>query len=400
MRLPALSIAFSALLFAVQLPAQVQSSSGPCSPNIANVSGPVTINFAGSGCGSIDPADLKMIKDFLTDYPGFQKDVLKQLSRGDQTMRLLVKQEAQVASETRAANKTISERLDRLEIQANGPPPVRRALQANDQDRRAAVETIGEIEGILKNAGLGLSAQNLAAVGWLFEIGGNHERAAASFLAAKDADPSLAGKVYLGLAVSYQLQGYQFLQKGDLDNAETILAKAEDNARLAQQYEPAESSEPLMQLGFINKDLANTYAAENRRAKAEAALASAATLFQQVLGANPKDPGAHNGLGGVDFARGQVEQAISEYEAATSLQPDYTYAWHDLALALYTKYTRAAAPDKNTLGRMAIALQKVFELEQSPNAQKLPPGSLEGMLKIKDFVVAEAKKFPTGQPDN
>ena len=182
----------------------------------------------------------------------------------------------------------------------------------------------------------------------------------------------------------------------------TILAKAADNARLLQQYEPAESSVPLSQLGFIQKDLANTYQAEGRKVKAEAALTSAETLFQQVLGANPKDAGAHNGLGGVDFARGDIDHAIAEYETATGIAPEYAYSWHDLTLALYTKYTAATAPERDTLRRLIVALQRVLELEQSPEltVQKLPSTALEGMMKIKDFALVEAGEFPKDRPQN
>jgi hypothetical protein len=181
---------------------QVQESRGPCSPNISNVTGKVTINFTGAACGNIEPRDLEKISQFLTDYPSFQKEVLRQLSRRDSSMRLLVKQMAVLAADTRARNEEISKRLAKVEILANGPPLVQRVLQANEEDRQAAAKTIGEIEGLLQKADLGLTPRNLTALGWLYQCNGQPEKAAASFLAAKDADPSLAASVYLGLAVS------------------------------------------------------------------------------------------------------------------------------------------------------------------------------------------------------
>lgn len=393
----AMSSACLYVLFSAQcLHGQVQESHGPCSPNISNVTGKVTLIFTGAACGNIDPRDLEKISQFFTDYPFFQKEVLRELSRRDSSIRLLVKQMADLAAETRAKNEEISKRLAKVEILAKGPPLVQRVLQANEEDRQAAAKTIGEIEGLLQKAGFGLTPRNLTALGWLYEFNGQPEKAAASFLGAKDADQSLAANVYLGLAVSYQLQGNLLLRRGEVDEAETILAKAADNARLLQPYEPVESSEALSQLGYIQKDLADTYTVENKKAKAAAALNTAATLFQQVLVANPNDPGAHNGLGNVYSARGDTELAIAEYENATKLEPEYTFAWHDLTLALYAKYM--AAPNMDTLRKLALALKTTIELQTSPKpmVQRLPPAAFAGLISIKDFVVAEADKLKAG----
>jgi tetratricopeptide (TPR) repeat protein len=65
--------------------------------------------------------------------------------------------------------------------------------------------------------------------------------------------------------------------------------------------------------------------------------ADAETLWRTTLGRNPASWLAQNNLGDTLFKKGQVNEAIAEYQKALVLQPDYSESHSGLALALLQK---------------------------------------------------------------
>ena len=56
--------------------------------------------------------------------------------------------------------------------------------------------------------------------------------------------------------------------------------------------------------------------------------------LRKLAAANPKDVFAHYGLAMALAAAGQVEEAVAEFEAALSLDPNYTVAYFQMGQAL------------------------------------------------------------------
>jgi hypothetical protein len=64
-----------------------------------------------------------------------------------------------------------------------------------------------------------------------------------------------------------------------------------------------------------------------------------------------------NGMGNLRATRGEHREAIGDYEVATSLGPDYAYAWHDMFLS----YVALADGGEVDLAAMHRALAKTKE---------------------------------------
>jgi Tfp pilus assembly protein PilF len=58
------------------------------------------------------------------------------------------------------------------------------------------------------------------------------------------------------------------------------------------------------------------------------------TLWNHALAVTQDNDIAHNGLGDIFFARGELERAVTEFRAALSLRPDSPYAHNNLGVAL------------------------------------------------------------------
>src|SRR5205823_536775 len=105
-----------------------QHSSGNCSPNVHDVLGNVTIQFEGSGCGSLDPVAVRNLNRFLADFPKTQRRLQELLDKKDIELSAKVKETEEWASKYR----DLSERLQ--EQPADDDLSRRAALLLRDND--------------------------------------------------------------------------------------------------------------------------------------------------------------------------------------------------------------------------------------------------------------------------
>jgi tetratricopeptide (TPR) repeat protein len=118
---------------------------------------------------------------------------------------------------------------------------------------------------------------------------------------------------------------------GDINRLNYGLAneKLAEAGRAADQIQPADAQTLALQ-GFVAKSRAQVAQATNRRANARQFYQQAAGLFQKAVALDPDNASAHNGLGNVAYALGDLEGAIQAYQRALALAPTYAAAWYDL----------------------------------------------------------------------
>jgi len=150
------------------------------------------------------------------------------------------------------------------------------------------------------------------------------------------------------------------------------------------------------QMGFVLKDIALCYFGAGQKAQGEQAGADAIALFQSSLRGNVMDASSYNGMGDIYLLRKEYDDAINEYGLAIRLVPDYTFAWHDLVLALSSKYKDAGKADSETLSRLLRALDRLEELQRTA-PQKVPADHWEGIKQIKTWALAESAKLTTSK---
>jgi tetratricopeptide (TPR) repeat protein len=262
----------------------------------------------------------------------------------------------------------------------------------SDEERQRTATSVREIADLVAKSGMKLSPEMWTGLGYAYLVANDIDHAKASLLEAIHDNPSLAEANFM-LAYINQLQASEYLLKGDLSRSRETLRAAEQYAEAAR-HGHEENSGIGNQLGFIYKQLAQEDLARNDRSSASDELEKAKALFQMGLGVNPNDAGAHNGLGTVYYLSGDLDKAIAEQQEAVRIQPEYTFAWHDLALILFDKYKRDRPPDPATLRRLNDALDRVFALQQTEGGQKLPPEHLKQLEETRAWARAEAAKLP------
>ena len=96
-------------------------------------------------------------------------------------------------------------------------------------------------------------------------------------------------------------------------------------------------------LGYVYKTLEQAFSAKGDKPRADLYLNKALAIFQNLKHETIPDgktvvPFAEvmNGLGNLSAARNEHKEAIHYYQVATSLVPNYAYAWHDMFLAYYS----------------------------------------------------------------
>ncbi|HYL84306.1 MAG TPA: tetratricopeptide repeat protein [Candidatus Angelobacter sp.] len=292
-------------------------------------------------------------------------------------------------------NKELTQVLSRVYESENAGGPqvsyVRQVERLAATERSALQETIRDAEKILQDHGMEVTADNLVRLGTLYLAVGQYDKANATLLEAIKEDPK-KNDAYVGLAMANQIEAGESMRKQEYERAAGLLEKAEGYAKLGLQDDPANSS-LLLQMGYVQKELAQYYSDKGDLSHAESARAKAIDLFTKGIAFNPKDAGAHNGLGDMYSQAGDYDKAVREYETATQLIPEYTFAWYDLTITLQQKYQRNGKPDPDTMRSLLQALKKVYELQASDNAQKVPPEAWGSIEKIKDWALAEAGRL-------
>ena len=166
------------------------------------------------------------------------------------------------------------------------------------------------------------------------------------------------------------------------------LEESQQNARFVLDREP-DNLLMKAQLGYIQKDLANLHYQNGSKSEGDEALRSAEQTFETVLASDAFDASAHNGLGNVYAMRGDYDAAIREYKIATSLAPEYTYSWYDMALSVQQKIITESEFSEQSLRDLTTAVITALKLHVSEDhsPQKLPPGALSALFGIKDWIV-------------
>jgi tetratricopeptide (TPR) repeat protein len=148
------------------------------------------------------------------------------------------------------------------------------------------------------------------------------------FRQATQANPEYSD-AFFAIAWLQQSQANIDLYRGDIDAGISRLAEARTAAMHTDPLDP----QALALRGFIAKTLAQI--AERRREQAERKkyYQEAARMFEHAAQLDPANSSAQNGLGNVQYALGNLDAAIAAYTRAIELDPAYTAAYHDLALA-------------------------------------------------------------------
>jgi tetratricopeptide (TPR) repeat protein len=260
-----------------------------------------------------------------------------------------------------------------------------------------ARNSIREIEDPINTKGLKLSPEEWTGLGFAYLEANELDKSKASLLEAVHGNPSLF-EANLLLAAVNQIEASESLVKGDLTRTRELLKAAEQYGEAARHGHQANISIGD-QLGNVYKQLAQADLARNDRASANDELEQAKAMFQESLGVRPDDANAHNGLGVVYYLQGDLEKGIEEQEKAVRSVPEDTYAWYDLALILVDKYARDKPSDKAaTVRQLNLAVDKVFELQQTPGAPPLPPKHLKDLEETRAWARTLAAKSSTTAP--
>lgn len=133
------------------------------------------------------------------------------------------------------------------------------------------------------------------------------------------------------------LQQYRAMSDINLSgNYRAAMSKLQEARDAAAHTDPLDPK-ALALRGFIFKTLAQLAEADGKHEARDHFYEEAARLFGRAAELAPADPSAQNGLGNVEYARGNADAAIAAYTRAIELAPSYTAAYHDLALALEVK---------------------------------------------------------------
>jgi len=187
-------------------------------------------------------------------------------------------------------------------------------------------------------------------------------------------------------AAQNQISAVLLIEDGHPDVA---IANLEQTERLLGDIHTETSAKDRLQRGYNYKTYAQGFAAQGDTKREQEYLDLALKTFEQVKNDPKLDDkttsefaGAINGVGNIHFQRGQYRESIADYQVATSMLPNYAYAWHDMFLAYYAmakqgevdlpgmrkalarmKETRAGWPGLDT-GNVARLESMLAEVEQ------------------------------------
>ncbi len=205
--------------------------------------------------------------------------------------------------------------------------------------------------------GMLTTPQSSYQLGMLAAYNRKYETALGYFRQAVQTDPEY-NAAYEAIAWLQQTRANEHISERQYDAAVACLAEAREATLHTDPLDP----QALAQRGYIAKTLAQLAEARQQPPERDRYYEEAARTFEQVVKLYPDDPSAHNGLGNVQYARGNLEAAITAYQRAIHLAPNYTAAYHDLALA-YEGKIRADPQNGAKWRKEALkAWKKTYEL--------------------------------------
>ncbi len=205
--------------------------------------------------------------------------------------------------------------------------------------------------------GVATTPQAAYNLGMLAAYSRQYEMAMDYFRQATQADPELVD-AFETIAWLQQSRANDFLRQNQVEAAVACLAEARTAAMHTDPLDP----QAMAQRGYIAKTLAQVADARHQKAERDRYYEEAVRMFIQAAKLDPNDPSAQNGLGNVQYARGELDAAITAYQRALDLAPTYTAALHDLALAYEGKMH--ADPANSSAWRLKAldAWQKTYAL--------------------------------------
>ncbi len=208
-------------------------------------------------------------------------------------------------------------------------------------DRKRQAQLIGIVTAALEKRGDKADAESLYQLGAYFTLSNDSELAEACLLQATELDDTLT-EAYVLLGTIYQLRAYEFIVQENYGFAEDVLDKAKAYVALADDPTALGIDN---QLGYIYKDFAQRFRGRDPQRMAKN-LSAAEIQFKKVLGVEPNDPGALNGMGSVLAVKGQLEEAMDYIERAIEVRPRYPAAHCDLAQCCYALVQRGGDPQQ------------------------------------------------------
>jgi tetratricopeptide (TPR) repeat protein len=205
--------------------------------------------------------------------------------------------------------------------------------------------------------GVSTSPEAAYRLGMLAAYNREYDTAMDYFHQAIQANPEYAA-AYETIAWLQQTRANEYLTKQQFDQAMACLAEARSAAIHTDPLDPR----ALAQRGYISKTLAQIAEARKHKAERDQYYEEAARMFEQAAKLDPNDPSAQNGLGNVQYARGNMDQAIVAYKRAIKLEPRYASAYNDLALAFEGKMDSDRANAAKWRKKALDSWRKTYEL--------------------------------------
>ena len=204
--------------------------------------------------------------------------------------------------------------------------------------------------------GVPATPQSLYHLGRLAAYRRDYDAALGYFRQATQADP-------------YYTDAFKAIVWLQQSRAAAIVARDPDaaierlaDARMAALHTDPLDPEALALRGYVAKDLAQVAEGRGKLEARHRYYQEAARFFEHVVRLEPENPSAHNGLGNVEYALGNLDTAIAAYRRAIELAPRYTAAHHDLALAFRAKMQAEPAQAGRWWQEAIQALQRAYEL--------------------------------------
>lgn len=133
-----------------------------------------------------------------------------------------------------------------------------------------------------------------------------------------------------------QVAAVELIRQGRIEQAMDNLKEVQALLGHSLEETPTDVTIKVLQ-GYFFKTMAQAFHAVGREDSARQNIELAEKVFNLIAEDIPADQktlndaaGAINGLGNVYHLMGEYEKAIISYKRATTLCPDYAYAWHDL----------------------------------------------------------------------
>jgi tetratricopeptide (TPR) repeat protein len=227
-------------------------------------------------------------------------------------------------------------------------------------DGLSAVRQIAEVMAAQKEVaarGLPATPQALYSLGRLAVYRRDYDAALDYFRQAAQADPEY-GDAFKAIVWLQQSRAMHDVQTRDYDAAIGRLA----DARTASLHTDPLDREALALRGYVAKTLAQVAEARGDLEDRRRYYQEAARFFEHVVQLELGDAAAHNGLGNVAYALGDLDTAIAAYRRAVKLAPGYTAAHHDLALVFEAKMQADPAHADEWCQRALQAWQRAYEL--------------------------------------